>query len=250
MKVCLSSQLPVAKIGSSDVLGKELVSWSDGVSFATYDVVLEAGSTTTLTSCFGEEYNHVYYCLYGDAEANVPQQHKVAMFKDTAVALGAKMEMSLKARVETRLMVTYVKEEEPRGKAVVKNMSDITGTDKDVNWGRGRSRRLLTKYDGFNLSLHNTICDPHRVSPLAYYNNYELAFYVRGDVTYTWHDGKESYNFQQDRAEDGDGCVFLMDKNDPHELQTADMQCECACIFYPALKGTENHDFSGGNSSY
>ena len=147
-------------------------------------------------------------------------------------------------------------------------------------------------------------------SHLHYPNNTETAYYIEGDVEYTWNDGKCSHEFYQvniwtrndncdavrsqtrrsvcmrrahtiflphyghlefrtmsgrqkksrfysetqyslqaDRRE-GDGASITMDQNEPHVLNARSIDCITLCVFYPALKGTETHDFSKAVSSF
>ena len=37
------------------------------------------------------------------------------------------------------------------------NAKDITGSDHDVNWGNGTSRRMLVEADGMGYSVHYTV---------------------------------------------------------------------------------------------
>ena len=248
MIVRVASELSAVKIGTSDLKGKELVSWSDNVNFAAYDIILQAGSVTLLTSCFGGDCNHVYYCCYGEAIADVSNT-TITLSKGTSLSLGGMIEAKMNAKVNTRLMMVVVKEDVPRSESLVQKLDVITGSERDIDWHHGTSRRFILESDGFNLTLTSTICSPRHISPMAYLNNYELAFYLRGDVTYTWNNGENSHQFKQEKVEDGDGCVFLMNNNDSHEVHTRDKECECLCVFYPALKGTETHDFKSGKPS-
>ena len=53
----------------------------------------------------------------------------------------------------------------------------------------------------------------------------------------------------QGNREDGEACCITMDKNDKHEIHAMSRESVTLCVFYPPLKGTENHDFSKGNMS-
>ena len=254
MKVRVTSQLPLVKIGS--LKGKELVASSDGVGYSSYELHISPGSgKVTLNSPLGPDYNHIYYVVDGSGHISLPgcKSHEVA--PHLFFALTGQMEAVLEPKSSIRLFVTYVKKAtggtQPDRPAVCR-LADIIGTDRDIDWHRGRSRRFLRQDDGFNLSLHNTVCYKNNISPLVYKNNFELAYYMKGDATYKW--GKDhalSHHFQQTNIADGDGCAFLMDENDSHELHALSQECEVICVFYPALKGTETHDFSkGGHSAF
>ena len=248
MIVRVASELPLVKIGSSNLQGRELVGWSDNVDFTAYDINLQCGSMTTLSSCFGENYNHVYYCCYGDGEVETLDS-KVIISSGMSLSFGGKLTATFKAIITTRLMMVAVKEDAPQSKFLVQKQEHLAGSDRDVDWQHGRSRRHLLASDGFNLTLTSTLCFPNFVSPMTYRNNYEMALYLRGDVTYTWNNGENSHQFKQESCEEGAGCVFLMNNNDAHEVHTRDMECECLCVFSPPLTGTETHDFKSGKPS-
>lgn len=259
MKVRVTSQLPIVKVGSSTVRGKELTSLSDNVGYAAYEIVTATGETLCLPSPFGDDFNHIYYCISGTGEA-VYDGSTFAFVKETAVALTGKMVLNVTASDRMRLFGAYIKADPDAATVpdapVIKRLADIIGGERDMDWQRGRSRRFFLQSDNFNITLTSTLCYPNETSKLEYKNNYEVAYYIRGDVTYIWKNKEannrvESHHFCQASPAEGEGCVFIMDENDAHTMQSGSQECETICLFYPSLKGSETHTFSkDGTSSY
>ena len=161
MKVRVTSEEQPIKIGESSLTGRALVLDEDQVGYSCYDVVLEAGSNLDIKSAFGNNINHIYYCIYGDILFKCSEGTTKTLKTDHLIALTGKMEANINAVEKTRLFITYVKES-PEGsqpqKAFYYTMDQIVGTERDVDWFKGRSRRYLRKAEGFNVSIHNTIC--------------------------------------------------------------------------------------------
>ena len=161
MKVRVTSEEQPIKIGESSLTGRALVLDEDQVGYSCYDVVLEAGSNLDIKSAFGNNINHIYYCIYGDILFKCSEGTTKTLKADHLIALTGKMEANINAVEKTRLFITYVKES-PEGsqpqKAFYYTMDQIVGTERDVDWFKGRSRRYLRKAEGFNVSIHNTIC--------------------------------------------------------------------------------------------
>lgn len=60
---------------------------------------------------------------------------------------------------------------------IVRKLEDIEGTDRDVAWGNGRSRRFLIKADGIPYSLTDTIVKAGTSSFLQYRNHVETCYW-------------------------------------------------------------------------
>ncbi len=66
---------------------------------------------------------------------------------------------NIKVVEKTRLFITYVRQaaEGPYPqKAFYCKLAELVGTERDIDWERGHSRRYLRIAEGFNCSLHNT----------------------------------------------------------------------------------------------
>ena len=161
MKVRVTSKEPTIKIGKSGLTGKALVLEEDQVGYSCYDVLLEAGNNLDIKSAFENNINHIYYCLCGEIVFKCSEGTSETLKTDHLIALTGKMEANISAIEKTRLFITYVKEnpeETQPEKAFYYTLDQILGTERDVDWFNGRSRRYLRQAEGFNISLHNTTC--------------------------------------------------------------------------------------------
>ena len=257
MKARVVSQLPLETTGP--LKKRELASSSDGVGFSCYEFHTPDNGKITLSSTLGPEFNHVYYVVEGAGKVSFPEGNCHQVEPHLFFALTGQMEAVLEPAAAIRLFVTYVQRtpgDDQPDKPVISRLSDIIGTERDIDWSggqkKGQSRRFLRQDDGFNVSVHYTICYKNNTFPLVFKKNFEVLYYVKGDVTYKWgQDFSHSQHFQQTSIADGDACVFIMNEHEEHEMHVLSQDSESICVFYPPLKGTETHDFSkGGPSSY
>ena len=161
MKVRVASKETTIKIGESGLTGKALVLEEDQMGYSCFDVVLEPGSNLDIKSAFGKNINHIYYCIYGEIVFKCSEGTTETLKTDHLIALTGKMEANINVVEKTRLFITYVKErpgESQPQKAFYYTMDQILGSERDVDWFHGRSRRYLRQAEGFNISLHNTSC--------------------------------------------------------------------------------------------
>ena len=160
MKVREASKEPSVKIGVSGVMGKALVLEEDKVGYTCYAVFVDPGTNLDISSAFGNNFNHIYHCISGEVCFECNERTNVTLTSDTLIALTGGMEAKINTTTETHLFVTYV-EECTEGaqsqKPFFYALDEIIGTERDIDWIRGRSRRLLRQSDGFNVSLHNTV---------------------------------------------------------------------------------------------
>ena len=99
--------------------------------------------------------------MYGELTFECSDGTTECLRTDHLIALTGRMQAKIKAASKTRLFITYVKEN-PEGphpeRAFYYTLDKILGTERDVDWLRGRSRRYLRLAEGFNVSVHNTLC--------------------------------------------------------------------------------------------
>lgn len=121
------------------------------------------------------------------------------------------------------------------------NAKDITGTEHDVNWGNGTSRRMIVESDGMGYSVHYTVMYRGTSSRLEYKNHLESCYVLSGTGTIEV-DGK-AHKLQP-------GDMYVLDQHDRH-LVSADKEQDMVVlsIFNPACKGTETHNLKDGESS-
>ena len=123
---------------------------------------------------------------------------------------------------------------------LIKKLSEIQGTDRDVFWGNGQSRRLLLAGDGMPYAMTDTIVEPGTSSLLEYKNHIEACYCIEGEGEVEDMDG----NVHPIEV----GTVYALEKNDPHYLR-AKTRMRLVCVFLPALEGNESHDLDGRSDS-
>ena len=122
------------------------------------------------------------------------------------------------------------------------NVSDITGTERDVHWGNGTSRRMIVESDGMGYSIHYTVTFRGTSSKLKYDNHLESCYVLSGTGLIEAHG--RVYGLQP-------GDLYVLDPHDEHII-TADAGQDLVtlCIFNPPCKGTENHKLGEEASGY
>ena len=124
---------------------------------------------------------------------------------------------------------------------IVRNLSELDDSKRDINWGNGRSRRFLIKADGMKYSLTDTIVNAGSNSLLEYKNHLEACYCIQGEGEVRTVDSDERHPIKP-------GTMYALDKNDKHYL-IAKTEMRLVCVFLPALEGEETHDLSGMSSS-
>ena len=160
MKIREASKEPSVEIGGSGLTGKALVLEEDKVGYTCYAVFLDAVTNLVISSAFGNNFNHIYYCISGEVCFDCNEGTNVTLTNDTLIALIGGIETKINTTTKTHLFITYVKEcieGAQLQKPFFCALDEIIGTERDIDWIRGRSRRLLRQSDGFNVSLHNTV---------------------------------------------------------------------------------------------
>lgn len=125
---------------------------------------------------------------------------------------------------------------------IVKNLSDVRGTPKSVEWGNGVSLRLITEGDGMGFAVCHTTVRAGTTSRLEYKNHLEACFCIagRGEIEPV---GGEAHPIEP-------GVIYALDKHDQHFLRAADDEdLILLSIFNPPLKGDERHSLQSGSSS-
>ncbi len=59
---------------------------------------------------------------------------------------------------------------------IVRKLSEILNTERDIAWGNGQSRRFLIETDGMGYSLTDTIISVGTESLLEYKNHMETCY--------------------------------------------------------------------------
>lgn len=121
---------------------------------------------------------------------------------------------------------------------LIRKLSDV----KTVEWGNGLSRRFLLDADGMGYTVTDTIVRAGTKSLIEYKNHLEACYCIEGKGSVIEMDGTEH--------EIVVGTMYALDKRDPHYLVGSDDEdLRLVCMFTPALKGDEAHDFAAEEPS-
>lgn len=123
---------------------------------------------------------------------------------------------------------------------IIRKLSEVTNTERDVAWGNGQSRRFLLAQDGMGYSLTDTVIDAGSESLLEYKNHLETCYCIEGEGEVEDMDGNV-YPIVP-------GTMYALDKNDKHYLR-AKTTMRLVCVFTPPLRGKESHALGGKDSS-
>jgi L-ectoine synthase len=116
---------------------------------------------------------------------------------------------------------------------IVRSLSEVEGTDRDVAGDGWRSRRLLLREDGMGYSLHDTTIAAGTQLDLEYRHHYEACYVIEGEAEVTELASGKSWQV-------GPGTVYALDQHDHHTLEVR-TDLRLVCVFNPALRGTERH---------
>jgi L-ectoine synthase len=124
---------------------------------------------------------------------------------------------------------------------IVRTLAELIGTDRDVAWGNGQSRRFLLERDGMGYSVTDTKIIANSESLLEYKNHKETCYCIEGEGEIEV-DGIV-YPLKP-------GSLYALDKHEKHYLR-ARTDMRLVCVFNPPLQGNEFHNLAGdGSSSY
>lgn len=122
---------------------------------------------------------------------------------------------------------------------IIRKLSQLIDSQRDVAWGNGQSRRFLIAKDGMGYSLTDTIIEAGTESFLQYTNHLEACYCIEGEGEVEV-DGT-IYAIQP-------GTMYALNRREAHYLR-AKTQMRLICVFNPPLQGYESHNLSAGNSS-
>ncbi|MFV0386841.1 ectoine synthase [Paracoccus sp. (in: a-proteobacteria)] len=125
---------------------------------------------------------------------------------------------------------------------IIRTLDEIEGTERDVSWGNGKSRRFLIERDGMGYSMTDTQIAPNTCSVLEYRNHLETCYCVEGS-------GKVVDESTGAEHEITAGTMYALDRHDRHQLIGGENGMRLVCMFTPALRGDEVHDLNGDASS-
>jgi L-ectoine synthase len=121
---------------------------------------------------------------------------------------------------------------------IVRTLSEIEGTERDVRGSGWRSRRLLVRDDGMGFSLGDTTVAAGTELRLQYRHHLEACYCLEGEAEIEELDTGRRHVIRP-------GSLYALDRHDAHVVRVR-RDLRLTCIFNPALSGRETHDASGG----
>ncbi|MGH3960653.1 ectoine synthase [Mycobacterium sp.] len=120
---------------------------------------------------------------------------------------------------------------------IVRTLSEIDGTDRDVEARTWRSRRLLLASDGQPFSMHDTVLNAGTETEMWYANHVEAVYCVGGEGELVNDETGETHPLR-------DGSLYLLDGHEHHRVR-ARTELRMVCVFTPPVTGREVHDETG-----
>ena len=120
---------------------------------------------------------------------------------------------------------------------IVRTLNEISGTDADIVTENWRSRRIILAKDGVGFSMHETTLVAGTVNEFWYANHIEAVLVTEGEGILTDMATGETHELAA-------GSLYLLDKNDKHELRPHTAM-RTVCVFNPPVTGREVHDEHG-----
>lgn len=123
---------------------------------------------------------------------------------------------------------------------IVRSLSEILGTDRDVAGPGWQSRRLLLAGDGMGFTLTDTLVEEGTALELEYLHHLEACYCIAGEGDIT-------------AAADGTThpirpfTMYALDRHDRHVVRATRGDLRLVCVFTPPLTGQERH---GPDGSY
>ena len=124
----------------------------------------------------------------------------------------------------------------------IRTLNEIIGTERDVNWGNGQSRRLLIESDNMGFALLDTIIKAETDLQIQYKNHLEAVYCIEGRGSITDVAADKVYDLEP-------GVMYVLDNHDIHRIRAME-DIRVICVFNPPLKGDEKHDMSKLGTSY
>ncbi|MCP4470215.1 MAG: ectoine synthase [Gammaproteobacteria bacterium] len=124
----------------------------------------------------------------------------------------------------------------------VRKLSDVVGTDRDVNWGNGQSRRLLVEKGGMGFAFLDTIVNAGTDLLVRYNNHLESVYCIEGKGAITDEASGREYPIEP-------GVMYVLDNHDLHRLRAFE-ELRLMCVFNPPIRDDEKHNLDTDGTSY
>lgn len=124
----------------------------------------------------------------------------------------------------------------------VRTLTELQGTEREVDWGNGLSRRFVLERDRLGFALCDTFVNAGSESRQQYLNHLEACYCIEGSGEIEDSDGNVWALVP--------GTLYALDKHDAHVLR-AHTDMRLVSVFNPPIKGHESHNHTAdGHSSY
>lgn len=120
---------------------------------------------------------------------------------------------------------------------IVRDLKEVSQTDRRIVAENWESVRLLLKGDEMGFSFHITTIYANTITSMWYRNHLEAVLCIEGEGEIETMADNKVYSIRP-------GVMYALDKNDKHVLR-ARTQMRMVCVFNPPLNGKEIHDKDG-----
>ena len=120
---------------------------------------------------------------------------------------------------------------------IVRSLSEIEDTDRDVQTPNWRSKRIVLAKEGVGFSVHETVMYAGTVNDFWYANHIEAVFVTEGEGELLDKETGTTYQL-------GPGSLYLLNGNERHQVRPR-TQMRTVCVFNPPVTGREVHDENG-----
>jgi L-ectoine synthase len=114
---------------------------------------------------------------------------------------------------------------------LVRRIEDVIGTQRDVDWVNGTSRRLVVAADGRGYTVTDTYVRPGTTTPLRFDNHLESCYCIEGSGRVETASG--SWEIRP-------GTLYSAERGEEHRLSSNEGM-RLICVFNPPLRGDERH---------
>lgn len=119
----------------------------------------------------------------------------------------------------------------------VRTISEIIGTDRDVQFNEGRSLRLILEKDNMGFSFHETRIPKGQKGHWHYKNHLESCYCIQGIGILTNLTTNEKFHITS-------GTIYILDNHDDHTFESIE-DVILISVFNPPCKGQEVHKSDG-----
>lgn len=120
---------------------------------------------------------------------------------------------------------------------IVRQLSDIEGTERDVKAPTWSSRRLILSDDKVGFSVHDTIMKAGTDTLMWYKNHIEAVYCIEGEGEIEDLATGIVHHVEP-------GTLYLLNNHDKHRVRPK-TDLRMVCVFNPPCTGQEVHDEEG-----